>query len=193
MHELLRRIRPIAIVADVESEGTRNIIASVELNRKLMSCEIIASDDGYIVKLIDASFHRDGEGLYAITDWRYIDTEEDPSGPTVSATWVKGKNVIVGISPRDISSRSDDMLGCELYPTLRIPLTLVITGDEFKLCYMGANTISNFEDEAEGLGEKIKEHKENLVDILVATLNYICDSASSDDVTSISENIANEI
>lgn len=191
MHELLKRIKYLYTVAEIEDGDTKNTIAAVALNRKLMGCEIVTIGNSHCVKLVDAWFYRDSSSLYAITDWRYV-VNGDTSGPRIDAMWVKEKNIVINISPR-ADSDQDGVAGCELYPTLRIPLSLTISGDECMLRSMGANIISNHEVTIDGLGDELIKHKKNLPELLISTLNFVCDSVSPDDVASVSENVANEI
>jgi len=222
MHDLLKHVVPIDVILDAVSKvsgasdsvsdtsGTpetesenqetnmRHSLLTVSLNRKLMSCEIITQDGytqecTYSIKLIDAWIYRDVDRLYAITDWQYKDVSGH-DGPRIDAVWVKGKNIIVNVSPKGINNDEEDgVAGSELYPMLRILLLLTISGDELRLRYMGANEILSYEGKIEGLADMISQNKENLNKILIATLNYVCDLFTLSDETSISESIANEI
>lgn len=171
MHKLLRSVIFLDTVFEAKSENETRTMMSVVLNRKVMSCEVVRTLDGYIISLIDAWFVHDDTYHY-VTDWKHSVTLTD--GPTSDACWTKQSNTIVEFSSSDRAM-------------LRIPVKILLSKEKGVLQYFGKKRIENREFAIPGaidlLASASDEHNECVIEIL----NRICDAAG------VSEDIANEI
>jgi hypothetical protein len=175
MHDLLRTVHIVDVVADMSNDGDHRILATVSLNRKLMSCEVVHTLGGYVIKLYDSWIFQDGGNFRVASDWKYADVPcED--GPLVSACWIKQKNnYLIELTPE------------ESYPMTRNPVKIMVDKDKGMIQYFSEKEVLNQEFEISGLMKLLDESGEGLLVAAVALLNHVCEALK------ISERIANEI
>jgi len=150
----------IDIVAEQTKDDCRTTLTTVLLNRKAMTCEIVHTVGGYIIRVYDAWVF-DDEGIYIASDWKYADVEE--KSDKIEAMWIK--------QPENFLMETH--IG-EDYPMIRSPIKMLLNEqDEACLHYFGKKEVAVFNVTITGAYKLLTESEEDEPLIAVAFLNAV--------------------
>lgn len=174
MNEHLKNILLVDVLADVEYEDERRILATVAVNRVLLTCEIVRTLGGYVIKLFDGwTFKHEGE-YYISSKWKYADIPGE-DGVVKHAVWLKqDNNYVLKTSVKECN------------PMVRWFATLIL-GKGCKLHFSDEKNVEDYEFDMPDIIEILNSKSEDLPVMAIELLSRVCNTFE------ISEKIARQI
>lgn len=174
MDEHLKNILLVDVLNDIKYEGERRILATVVVNRVLMTCEIVRTLDGYIIKLFDGwTFRYEGD-YYISSKWKYADVPGE-EGMVKHAMWIKqDSNYVLKTSAKECN------------PMVRWVVTLML-GKGCKLHFSDEKNVEDHEFNMPDIIKTLDSKEDDLPIMAIELLSRVCNALE------VSEKIARQV